>query len=393
MGNKTMKAVKGIFFVYLAAMLIMCLVGALVPAKDNTWERGATIYYPDSGAVVGQDFKVNGSVYSKEEIKSAELLFEPSEYSIPIEREKIVYDGETLLTLSTFKNAVSVPEDGDYRISVKIITDAEEMIIDTVDITVKDGTISKAFEMFSFDHIAALVVLCLIFAAMMLVYKKHPTEKTRITLFTIASASIILCDIILKIWMLNKGVFRGSYDMILHMCDISGFLAPVLLFMVSSKGRNKLYNMMFIWGLGGAVMALLTPEMGGYAFPSFYFFNFFLKHGMIVIGLLLVTFIDGLRPKLKELPIVMLISLGMVGVIYIINKLIVNIPPYEPGNYMFLSYPPTGGSAIDILVDIFGPAPMYIIGMAILAVIVFLVFWAPFAIEGSIKRAVEKKRK
>ncbi len=185
--------------------------------------------------------------------------------------------------------------------------------------------------------------------------------------------------------MLSKGLLRASYDLILHMCDISGFLLPVLLFMKPGKVRVALFNLMFIWGLGGAVMALLTPEMGGYVFPSLYYFNFFIKHGMIVIGVLMAIFIDGLRPSLRKMPMAIGLSSIMVAVIYGLDRLAIFLPPYEPGNYMFLSYPPTGGSLIDLLVTIFGPSPYYIIGLVLVAVIVYTVLWVPFAIGGAIK--------
>ena len=371
---------------------IICLVGALIPAKDNTWENGATIYYPDNGAVVGHDFMVNGNVYHKNGIDQVSLVFEPSADLFPVERETITHGNKTLLTLSTFKTPITIQKSGKYKIGVAVTSNGKTSVIDTIELTVEDGVISKVFKMFSINHLAALGVLCLIFFAMIMVYSKKPTPSKRIWIYSIVSISIILSDIVLMTGILSRGAFRGSYDMFLHMCSIGGFLTPILCFMRDSKKRDDLYNLMFLWGLGGALMALLTPEMGGYAFPSFYFFQFFIKHGMIFIAVLLVSFIDGYRPKLKKLPGVMLVSTAIVGVIYVIDRLIINIPPYEPGNYMFLSYPPTGGSAIDMLVSVFGPSPYYIIGLILLAMAIYLVLWAPFAIAGRIMKARDKNK-
>ena len=86
----------------------------------------------------------------------------------------------------------------------------------------------------------------------------------------------------------------------------------------------------------------------------------------------------------------MAISLAIVAVIYFINQLIVFIPPFEPGNYMFLSYPPTGGSALDILVQIFGPSPYYIIGMVVLALVLYTIMWAIYAGIDKIKSVKSK---
>ena len=76
----------------------------------------------------------------------------------------------------------------------------------------------------------------------------------------------------------------------------------------------------------------------------------------------------------------------LVAFVYAINKLIVNLPPYEPGNYMFLSYPPTGGSALDILVKIFGPSPYYIVGMVLLTALLYTIMWGIYALIGKIKK-------
>ncbi len=192
-------------------------------------------------------------------------------------------------------------------------------------------------------------------------------------------------DVFLRLWLINNNAFKVSYDMPLHMCDIGAIILAAMLLSENPKRKQNLYNMLFIWGIGGAFMAILTPEMGGQGFPSFYFFNFFIKHFVIIIGVLAATFFDGLRPKMKSLPRTLIISTILVAFIYGINQLIRFIPPYEVGNYMFIGYPPLGGSAIDMMVDIFGPSPYYYAGMLVLGVIVFTILYLPFFFERIIK--------
>ncbi len=386
MDGKKKQAAKWIYFLYIFVMVLLCTLSVVLPHGQNDFNRGVTIYYPAANSEMGQDFTVNGSVYARDGITSAEMVFLPSGETFPIARETITYHGKTLLTLSTFKNEVALSGEGPTDMQVNITTETgETFTLDALAFDVKQGASAVVFKMFSPMHLIPLGVLVAVFFLMLWLYRKKPSEKTRVTLFIIISLLVMGCDVSLKSWMLSKGLLRASYDLILHMCDISGFLLPVLLFMKDGKSRVALFNLMFIWGLGGAAMALLTPEMGGYAFPSLYYFNFFIKHGMIVIGVLMAIFVDGLRPSLKKMPTAIGLSTIMVAAIYGLDRLAVLLPPFEPGNYMFLSYPPTGGSLIDLLVKIFGPSPYYIIGLIIVAVIVYTALWVPFAVGGAVK--------
>ena len=250
-----------------------------------------------------------------------------------------------------------------------------------VDSNAKD----TSFKMFGVQHIIPLALLAMLFVAIFVFYKNK--KKSHIMFAYVCSLLIIGGDIASRIWLISNGTFRASYDMALHMCDISGVMIPIFLFMKPGRLREKMYNLLFIWGLGGALMALLTPEMGGYAFPSYYYFNFFIKHSMIIFGVLIATFFYGMRPNIKLLGWVMIVSTAIVAAVYGIDQLVRIIPPYESGNYMFLSYPPTGGSLIDMLVDIFGPSPYYIIGLEIIGAVIYVILWLPFFIVEKINKA------
>ena len=373
-----------IIIIYIIIYAAACIWGAAVPAQGNSYERGATIYFPKDAGIVSGEFKVNGSVFAKEAIQSARLILQGTEHSkaYDISREKIRYKGKELLTLSTFKNTIQA-DDGTYDIFISL-TEADGKTTEfpahtiTVDSTAED----TSFKMFGMQHIVPLSILAVLFALIFILFKKK--EKSHVIFAYVCSMLIIVGDIASRIWLIQNGTFRASYDMALHMCDISGVMIPIFLFMKPGKMRDKMYNLLFIWGLGGALMALLTPEMGGYAFPSYYYFNFFIKHSMIIFGVLIATFFYGMRPNIKYLGWVMIVSTAIVAVVYGIDQLVQVIPPYEPGNYMFLSYPPTGGSLIDLLVDIFGPSPYYIIGLEIIGALIYMILWLPFYIFGRI---------
>ena len=385
--EKKNKAFKTVIFIYIAVFYLACIFGAAVPAHCNSYERGSTIYFPKDGDTVSGEFRVNGSVYAKDGIEGARLVLDggADRRAYDINREKITYKGETLLTLSTFKNAIRAA-DGTYNIFIEL-TDSKGVVTEfpAKSITVDAAAPDTSFKMFAIQHLVPLGILTALFITVLSVFKKK--ADAHVVFAYVCSLLIMTGDIASRIWLISNGTFRASYDIALHMCDISGVMIPLFLFMKPGEFREKIYNLLFIWGLGGALMALLTPEMGGYAFPSYYYFNFFIKHSMIIFGVLIATFFYGMRPKIKYLGWVMAISTAIVAAVYGIDWLVRLMPPFEPGNYMFLSYPPTGGSLIDVLVDIFGPSPYYIIGLEIIGAVIYMLLWLPFFIGSKISKA------
>lgn len=390
---KNKKLFIALLCAYVGIMIAFCVIGT-IPTGNNTWEQGATIYYPYNDTIFSEHpDSIIGSVYSKSEIESIEIQIEPGDYVIPVERQKIYYNDEEILTLATFESSVDFGLNLDKYKATVVINDTEgQHKYDSVEFSIAKlesfSTVGK-FEMFSLQHIVALGAVIIAYFAALLYYKRKPSEKRKNVIYLILTACIVLCDFAVKLWLLKNQVFKVSYDAFLHMCDISGPLLIILFFMKDSTKRQKLFSLMIIWGLWGAFMALLTPEMRGNAFPSLYFMTFFIKHGAIVIGVLIIGVMEKYSPKYKHLPIVLLISGIIVAIIYGINQLMVFLPPFEVGNYMFLSYPPTGGSAIDIMVQVFGPSPYYIIGMGVLAVILYSITWVVYWLAGKLKK--EKK--
>ena len=117
-GKKPFKIVIALYIIIYAAA---CIWGAAVPAYGNSYERGGTIYFPKEGSIVSGEFKVNGSVFAKDGVKSAYLVLEGAQgkKNYEISRETITYKGETLLTLSTFKNSIQA-QNGTYNIFIEL---------------------------------------------------------------------------------------------------------------------------------------------------------------------------------------------------------------------------------------------------------------------------------
>ncbi len=298
------KKLRTAYVVYLVILAFIGIYGVIYRPVGTSLERGFSICFPDEGATMDRSFTVNGNVYAKDGVQSAHLVLEGPDgiTTYPIEREQSTYNGKVLYTLSTFKMPIEVSSDGDYHVWVRSVEQNGTSIdFPKRNIHVQEGEGRPPFVTFSTEHLITLLVLTILMGGTLIIASRKKSDKTYRSLAFLTWGLIVFCDYVIRIYLIYKGSYRASYDVPFHMCDISGFLMPLLLFSKPGKMRDSLYNLMFIWGVGGALMALLTPEMGGYAFPSYYFFNFFIKHAALVFGVLLITFMKDMRPNIKRL--------------------------------------------------------------------------------------------
>jgi hypothetical integral membrane protein (TIGR02206 family) len=381
---------KWIFIVYIIVLVVLSLVFAFVMRGENNWERGVYWTDPTDGGMVNTELTMSGRIYCKDEIQSAELIFNDDKV-YPIERTVITHKGKDVSTICVFMNEVSIDE-GINDVKVRIVTADKEYIFHTMTLTAKADYYGDSFVFFSKDHFWAVAGCVIMLLILLGIYKLKPTENTRTFLYLAVAIMVLDLDLINRTVVFFDGGYNIATNLPLHMCDLSALALFALMFMKKGKRRDIVYDMLFIWGVAGAFMALITPDLIGYGFPTFTFFNFFFRHGGIVIGVLLVTFIEGYRPKLKALPMVLVVSAVMAITVYGLNWLMTLFPPYDVGNYMFVMYPPLGGSPIDLMKDIFGPSPWYMIGLIILTAIFYILFWIPFGIEGAIKRKKHSRK-
>lgn len=150
----------------------------------------------------------------------------------------------------------------------------------------------------------------------------------------------------------------------LELCDVAAVVGAIALWW----GPPLLVELIWFWGVGGGLQALLTPELPA-AFPSWLFFQYYVVHGGIVVTALLLSV--GLRvwPRPGAVWRVAAVTLG-----YALGIGVVNI--VTGGNYLWLRHPPATASLIDLL----GPWPWYLLSLAVVGFAVLVVLQAPFAI-------------
>ena len=151
----------------------------------------------------------------------------------------------------------------------------------------------------------------------------------------------------------------------LQLCDWGMVVVIVALL----TGRRRWFEVAYFWGIGGTVQAVLTPNLQ-FGFPDFRFFSFFISHCGIIIGVIFLMLMRRYRPEPMSIVRVFLWS----ELYFIVTMIADELTGY---NYGFLLHKPEAFSLLSFLSD---SRPLYLVQMHGLALLFFVVLYAPFAI-------------
>ena len=231
---------------------------------------------------------------------------------------------------------------------------------------------ASPFILFGNVHLITMAIIVLVAVFLPLVCKNQSISNK--SLISKIIAFIILSHVIIspyKDLYLLQNPYNWREILPIHMCDLSEiFLAAFLL-----GGPKILYKCAFFWGLAGASMAIITPDIPvidlDYAF-------FMIGHGMIVIGIMYATISLGNRPYAKDILTVSLITaFVLLPIVYLINLIL-----GEPANYWYLIAKPAGAS----LMDAFPEPPYHLLITTPLAIATFCLIYIPYAIKDKLAK-------
>lgn len=227
-----------------------------------------------------------------------------------------------------------------------------------------DAYSSHTFTAYSASHLAALGIMA---ALLLTLYagRRWISQSNRRRRLTRAALAVvlILCELSLNLWYVTEGIYNVKDTLPLELCTISLYMCVVMLIWRS----RAIFQIVYFTGIGGALQALLTPVLY-YDFPHYRFIEFFAAHIAIMLAVLYMVWVEGYRPTLKSIAITMGFLNVLAGVVYVINTI-------TGGNYMFVSRKPDTPSLLDLL----GPHPWYILSLEVVAVVLFLLLYLPFA--------------
>jgi len=229
-----------------------------------------------------------------------------------------------------------------------------------------------SFEMFGTVHLITIAVVIVI-SVLLPKFYKNKSEDQKSTMSKIIAAIIFLHVVIspYKDLYLLANPYDWRETIPLHMCDLSEIF--LILFLLG--GPKILYLCSFFWGLGGATMAILTPDISHHDLDYIFFM---IGHGMIVVGIMYATVSLGNRPYAKDVLKVTAITLFiLLPIVYSINILL-----GEPANFWYLVAKPDGAS----LMDMFPDPPLHILYTTPLAIAVFYLIYLPYFIKDRINK-------
>ncbi len=150
----------------------------------------------------------------------------------------------------------------------------------------------------------------------------------------------------------------------LHLCGLSAILSGIVMFW-----RNQTaYELLFYWGIPGALHSILTPEFtsgtGGLRFVEYY-----ISHGGIILSALYLTFILGMRPRQSSWFKIFLYSQMLLPIIGFINWIL-------NANYMYLCIKPIVNNPFLV-----GDWPWYLLSIELAGLLHFIIIYIPFGLN------------
>ena len=227
---------------------------------------------------------------------------------------------------------------------------------------VKDYT-GSGFILFGTAHLVTLLVIVLFI--LFLMRFKGTSEETRLKVRWSLAIVLWLVEGSWHIWNIAIGTWTIQTMLPLHMCSVLIWLTG---FMLIFK-KYSIYEFVYFLGIGGALQALLTPDVGIYGFPHFRAFQVMVSHGSIVTASVYMTAVEGFRPTWQSLKRVLIGGNIYMAVIFVLNLII-------GSNYLFIAHKPATASVIDLL----PPWPYYIIFIELMGVVMSLILYLPFLI-------------
>jgi hypothetical integral membrane protein (TIGR02206 family) len=97
----------------------------------------------------------------------------------------------------------------------------------------------------------------------------------------------------------------------LHLCSLSVYLPAWMLI----TRAQRVDEVVYFWGLGGTTQALLTPDLVQ-GFPAAAWLLFFLRDGLVIVGVHYATIDFGLRPYPASILRVAALTLALAGGVF-----------------------------------------------------------------------------
>src|SRR5207247_8002748 len=229
------------------------------------------------------------------------------------------------------------------------------------------------FQPYGLPHLTVIsltVVLPVVPAAIVWRTKSPRVEKV---IIGVLSAVLVLNYVVYLIFIRSRGTAMWQHMLPMQVCD----WGMVVVIVAMWTGSQRWFEVAYFWGIGGTLQAVLTPNLP-YGFPDWRFISFFTSHSGIIVGVVFLMLTRGYRPYPMSIVRVWFWSEFYFVVTLAVDKL-------TGFNYGFLLHKPEAFSILSFLSDSW---PLYLLQMHGVALLFFLVLYAPFAVFDITKRGL-----
>ena len=224
--------------------------------------------------------------------------------------------------------------------------------------------VQPEFIQFGPAHLAIIVALVIVSAALSMTVRYSNSLKARQYICYGLALFLLAMELFNYVFTVTHNGFEYAlqHQLPLHACGMAVYLTA---YMLITK-KQVIFEIAYFWAFGGTTQAILTPAVTA-GFPSYRFFQFFIAHSAVIVGVCIAVFGLKMRPRLKGLWFTYALTWLLVFVVGGINTLL-------DTNYMYLCNPPAGLSPFYFL-----QWPWYILFQSVLALVLFFLLWLPFA--------------
>ena len=220
------------------------------------------------------------------------------------------------------------------------------------------------FQFLGAAHLSALTFILLL--NLYLLRYRNSTDSAKTKIRWVLALILWVNEFAWHYWNYAVGKWTIQTMLPLHVCSLFVWFGALMLVTKS----YRIYEFMYLMGIGSAIQALATPDLGIYGFPHFRFFQTFISHGLIVTSAIYMTTVEGFRPTWKSLLRVAIWMNVYALAIYFVNLSV-------GSNYLMIN----GKPELPSLLDLLPPWPIYILYMEAIGVVIFLLLYSPFAIK------------
>jgi hypothetical integral membrane protein (TIGR02206 family) len=221
------------------------------------------------------------------------------------------------------------------------------------------------FHPYGLPHLTVIFLTIVLPFALVAVVERTKSKRIEQAIVAALSALLIFNYVAYLIFIRSQGVTDWRQTLPMQMCD----WGMVVVIVAMWTGKQRWFEVAYFWGIGGTLQAVLTPNLR-YGFPDWRFISFFTSHSGIIVGVGFLMLTRRYRPYPMSIVRVWLWTEFYFVVTLIVDEL-------TGFNYGFLLHKPEAFSILSFLSD---SRPLYLLQLHSVALLFFLVLYAPFAV-------------